>query len=139
MNVKSSAQCELRLKKLWLVIGCIMILIIIHQSLTSSPVQIEIHLSDKFYHAFAYFVLMAWFVQIYHGSKYHLVSGVSFVFMGVGLEFLQYYGGIRYFEIADMVANTAGVVIAWMFSNTRLSRLLYFIEMRIFSLKLWYK
>ncbi|MBE9563646.1 MAG: hypothetical protein IMF17_00270, partial [Proteobacteria bacterium] len=59
---------DLRLRFLWLAIGYGLVVLVVYLSLTSQPVDLELNVpyEDKFFHALAYFTLMAWFSQIYH-------------------------------------------------------------------------
>ena len=59
---------ELKLRFLWLAIGYSLVILVVFLSLTSNPVDTGLNFpyEDKLYHAFAYFVIMAWFSQIYH-------------------------------------------------------------------------
>ncbi len=118
----------LHYKMLWLLIGYAMIAFVVMQSLTSSPVSVGFELSDKLYHVVGYFGLMGWFVQIYHSKFGRLVWGVFFIAMGISLEFLQGMGGVRHFEVNDMIANATGVIIAWVLSGTVFSSCLLLIE-----------
>jgi len=56
---------------------------------------------------------MAWFGQLYPLSSNQVWWFIGFCLMGVGLEVLQGLGGDRYFEYADMLANTMGAAIGW--------------------------
>ncbi|MDQ1362553.1 MAG: hypothetical protein QG652_413 [Pseudomonadota bacterium] len=109
----------LRYKKLWLLIGLMMIVFVITETLTSSPIDTGVEVSDKILHTAGYFVLMGWFVQIFHGRKHQLLLAAGFVSMGIVLEFLQGWGGVRQYEVADMLANASGVALAWLLSLTR--------------------
>lgn len=123
----------LRYRILWLFIGYAMIAFVVMQSLTSSPVSVGFELSDKIYHVVGYFGLMGWFVQIYHDRRWQLLWGLFFVAMGISLEFLQDMGGVRHFELNDMIANTTGVMIAWLLSGTAFSSCLLWMERIIFQ------
>jgi len=107
-------QIILSYKKLWLIVGYSLVLIIIYASLMSDPVNIEVRFFDKYAHTLSYFALMGWFVQIYHSRKALIVCAILFVCLGVGLEFVQGLTGYRQFDIYDMLANTLGVLIAWL-------------------------
>lgn len=122
---------NLRYKILWLLIGYAMIAFVVMQSLTSSPVSVGFELSDKLYHVIGYFGLMGWFVQIYHSQFARLLWAVFFIAMGISLEFLQDMGGIRHYEVNDMIANTTGVILAWVLSGTFFSSCLLWIENRV--------
>ncbi len=127
MNLHKERRQPLRLFWLWLGIGCCLVLFVIYQSLTSSPLESELVTNDKIGHLLAYFFLMAWFVQLYH-RRLHLVLLLGFIAMGVVIEILQGQTGHRYFEYIDMLANSSGALIAWLFGNSRLSNLLLQLE-----------
>ncbi|MBA4382695.1 MAG: hypothetical protein C0406_09035, partial [Sideroxydans sp.] len=52
----------------------------------------------------------------------------AFVVMGVGIEILQGLSGYRYFEYADMLANTTGVLIGFGLAHTWMGRILNKLE-----------
>lgn len=106
---------DLKLRFLWMIIGYALVAMVVFLSLTSSPVDMELSFpyEDKFFHALAYFTLMAWFSQIYHDSFQRNMIAVVFVFMGVTLEYLQSFDPNRYFEFGDMVANSIGVALGF--------------------------
>jgi len=111
---------ELKLSFLWLSLGCVMVALVIYLSLTSSPVEtgLSFPYQDKVFHAFAYFVLMTWFAQIYHGRFQRNVIAVMLVIMGVMLEYLQSFDPNRFYEYADMFANSTGVVLGLLVTLT---------------------
>ncbi len=117
-----SINPELRYRKLWLIIGYLLIVLVIYLSLTSSPVQIDTNLpyQDKFFHMLAYFSLTFWFMQIYH-IRHHVFSWVVFFLcLGLLLEYLQGFDPERYSEVGDMVANALGVIAGVSLSMTPL-------------------
>jgi len=124
---------ELQYRPLWLTIGYILVALVLYLSLTSSPVEIDLDIDyqDKFFHAVAYFTLMFWFAQIYHEKFWRNTYAVLFVLMGVGLEYLQSFDPERYYEFADMVANTAGVVLGLLLALTSAKNILLHIENRL--------
>lgn len=91
-------------------IGWAMVAAIVWLSLTPSPPRVDIDAGDKLGHLAAYAVLMFWFARLY---ARRLPYGVGFVAMGVGLELAQTWVGYRSFELLDMAANTAGVLLGW--------------------------
>ena len=111
---------DLKLRFLWLAIGYALVVLVVYLSLTSQPVDLELNLpyEDKFFHALAYFTLMAWFSQIYHDRFQRNMIAVVFVFMGVMLEYLQSFDPARYSEFGDMVANTIGVALGFSMALT---------------------
>lgn len=121
---------DLRYRKLWLVVGYIMVMLVIYLSLTSRPVDIDTSLpyQDKLFHALAYFVLTFWFMQIYHIRNHVLQWVVFFLCLGLLLEYLQGFDPNRYSEVGDMIANTLGVVAGVALSMTPLRYMLVKLE-----------
>lgn len=128
-----SVNPELRYRKLWLAIGCFLIVLVIFLSLTSKPVQIDTNLpyQDKLFHTLAYFVLTFWFMQIYHIRHQVFRWVVFFLCLGLLLEYLQGFDPKRYSEAGDMVANTLGVVAAAGVARTPLRFMLVKLEQSI--------
>ena len=124
----SDKNIQLKFKPLWLLIGFALISFVVVQSLTPSPVDMGVKFWDKSLHTVGYFVLMGWFMQIYHSQKAKVFWACFFVVMGIGLEFLHDLGGVRQYEVNDMVANTLGVMIALLLSFTFFSRMLSYID-----------
>jgi VanZ family protein len=116
----ANAHPELKLSFLWLGLGGVMVALVIYLSLTSSPVDtgLSFPYQDKVFHAFAYFALMAWFAQIYHGRFQRNLIAVMLVIMGVMLEYLQSFDPNRFYEYADMFANSTGVVLGLLVTLT---------------------
>ncbi len=121
---------ELKLRFLWLLIGYALVALVIFLSLTSNPVDMGLSFpyEDKVYHAFAYFVLMIWFAQIYHDRFRRNMIAVVFVFMGVSLEYLQSFDPKRMSELGDMVANASGVALGFSLALTNAKNLLVKVE-----------
>ncbi|MDH5764893.1 MAG: VanZ family protein [Gammaproteobacteria bacterium] len=124
---------DLRFKIFWLLIGFGLIAFVVVQSLTPSPVDIGVHFWDKSLHTVGYFGLMGWFMQIYHTRQAKVFWTVFFVMMGVGLEFLQDLGGVRHYEVNDMIANCLGVLIALILSFTLFAKILVYFDRMIAS------
>ena len=124
-------KSTLRYQNVWLFIGIAMIVFVIYETLTSSPIQPGFKISDKMLHIVGYFGMMGWFVQIFKSRNQQLVLAVGFVSMGIMLEFIQGWGGIRHYEVADMVANASGVILAWLLSLTRFSDVLFSVETKV--------
>ena len=130
MSLFAKAEPDLKLRFLWLAIGYALVMLVVFLSLTSNPVSLEIELpyQDKFFHALAYFVLMAWFAQIYHDKFQRNMIALVFIFMGVTLEYLQGFDPNRYFEYADMVANSVGVALGFALALTGAKNILLKLE-----------
>lgn len=120
---------RLHYHQFWLVIGLSIVCLVIYLSLTTSGVpSLGGLLNDKVSHALGYFGLMLWFTQLFSKNTTRLVLACLFIAMGVTLEFLQAYGGVRVYEVADMVANTTGVILGWLAAVAGLDRVLQWIE-----------
>ncbi len=130
MSVFPKAVPDLKLRFLWLAIGYALVLLVVFLSLSSDPVELEMDFpnQDKFFHALAYFGLMAWFAQIYHDKFQRNMIALVFVFMGVTLEYIQGFDPNRYFEYADMVANTVGVALGFAVALTGAKNILLKLE-----------
>ena len=119
----------LRYKTLWLSIGISLIITVITLSLMAPPTDIMDTLpNDKFGHFIAYFTLMGWFAQIYHTNKQRYLYLIGFLLLGLSLEILQGLGGVRQADSLDMLANTAGIVSAFLLTKTKLAYILVYIE-----------
>ena len=119
-----------RFLRLWQAIGALLIVFVIYESLTPHPIEVPIEQGDKYGHVLAYATLMAWFAQIYLGWSARMAWAVGFVAMGIGLEFLQGLTDYRTFEVADMMADAAGVSLGWLAAPPRLPEMLRYVEAR---------
>jgi glycopeptide antibiotics resistance protein len=54
---------------------------------------------------------MFWFAQLYQTTRARLAYAAGFIAMGISLEFVQRALGYRSFEVLDMLANSAGVLL----------------------------
>jgi len=127
-------NAPLRFHQLWLVIGWSIVFLVIYLSLNSGGMQVVSGMfNDKMSHALGYCGLMLWFAQLYKSLGQRLLLAVLFVVMGIVLEFLQRMGGVRVFEIADMMANATGILIGWLAARLGLDRLLAWFEVRVLA------
>lgn len=134
-----------RYHKLWITIGCLLIVLVIYFSVItklpppSSAISYLEHsfvkpfmgrssslwlYFDKWTHLLAYFVLMAWFAQIYHIKKQRKILALLFVVMGLVLEIIQTFEFSRQLEFLDIVANCSGVLIALLITKRQELRML---------------
>ena len=116
----TQAVPELKYRFYWLLIGYAMVTLVVVLSLISDPTEVglDIPYEDKLYHMLAYFTLMAWFSQIYHDRFRRNLFAMIFIILGVLLEYLQSFDPSRFAEFGDMIANTTGVVLAYIVSLT---------------------
>ena len=119
---------EKSLRPLWLAVGWMGVLLIIYLSLTPVPIKVHADEGDKLLHMAAYLVLMSWFVNLYETPPARILCAAGCIALGVGLECAQGWTGYRSFEVADMTANTAGVVVAWILAPPRLPNYLRLTE-----------
>lgn len=105
-----------------------LVLLVIYLSLTPDPVTLPVDQGDKFSHAFAYFVLMSWFANLYPGFPLRAAFAAGFVALGVSLEFVQLWTGNRSFEVSDMAAGALGVAAGWATAPPRLPNYLSLVE-----------
>ena len=111
-----SQEPVLQYRKLWLSLGWLLVASVWYLSLTSTPPEIDLGLSffDKISHFIAYATMMGWFMQLYPSRQTRRFYALGFIVMGISIEFLQGMGPARLFELADMLANSCGVVAAWL-------------------------
>jgi VanZ family protein len=119
---------RLRLKPLWLLIGWLLALFIVWESLTPRPVELQFEQGDKLGHLAAYLALMSWFANIYEEMRGRIACALGCAILGVALEFAQRLTETRSFEVADMAAGVAGVLVAWLLAPPRLPNYLRLAE-----------
>lgn len=121
---------DLKFRFVWLVIGYALVALVLYLSLTSNPVNVKVTMpfADKFFHALAYFSLMVWFAQLYHDKFQRYMIALGLILLGVALEYLQSFDPARMSELADMAANTTGVVLAFSLTLTKAKNCLVSIE-----------
>ena len=126
---------KLRFTNVWLTIGFLLIGLVVYASLMPNPPDLT-HMEggDKLEHAAAYFILTFWFCQIYARNRVRWTIGITFIFLGVAMEYLQRMTGYRTFEYADMAANTVGVLCALLAAQTPLARGLAVVEKHLLRL-----
>ncbi len=131
--MKSETSPAFKYRFLWLAIGYALVALVLYLSLASSPVDLELRLpyEDKFFHALAYFSLMVWFAQIYHGRLQRYMIAIALVLTGVILEYLQSFDPNRYYEFADMLANSFGVALAFVITLSAAKNILLGLENRL--------
>jgi VanZ family protein len=105
-----------------------LVLFVIYLSLTPAPVTLPIREGDKLSHAFAYFMLMSWFANLYPSLSLRAGFAAGFTALGVILEFVQLWTGYRSFEVTDMTAGALGVAAGWVTAPPRLPNYLALAE-----------
>lgn len=119
----------LQYRSAWLAAGWLLVGLVAYLSLMPHPPEpLSFHYADKFEHGFAYASLSLWFCQIYLQARQRVAVVAALIALGITLEFLQGAGGYRMFEIADMAANSCGVLLGFLLVRTRTGRLFILIE-----------
>lgn len=96
----------------WLALGLAYVALILWASLTSLPVSTGLFGFDKVQHFLGYFLLSGWFCALFL-RRWHLVILLAAVALGALMEFAQAAGGVRAFELFDIVANTLGAAFGF--------------------------
>jgi VanZ family protein len=112
------------IKKIWLIIGIAIVAFLWFVSLMPAPPYIGIPNEDKYAHLISYGGTMWWWAQLWPTWQKRLLLAILFALMGVAIEFAQGATGWRTFDVMDMLANSAGVVVGWVVAMTPLGKLL---------------
>lgn len=100
----------LRLRWLWLALGCLMMGVILYVCLIPQVPGPDFPGVDKVEHLLAWGGLGAWFASLIERRGF-LRLGIVLVVLGVGIEFAQELMALgRQGDWRDVVANTLGVV-----------------------------
>ncbi len=112
----------------WIWLGVIIIL-----SLISIPgsVTVSIPHIDKIEHTFSYFILMFLFGQCYVLTRTRIIYAMFFIALGISLEYLQSLTATRQFEYADMIANTTGVFLGLLLSDSLLQKVVIAVDNKL--------
>lgn len=124
---------DLHTPRLWLTIGWLLIATVFVGSLLpvpSAPIDLPKHF-DKVEHVTAYFVLSAWFAQIYRFGTTLLLYVTGLFAMGALLEVLQGLTAFRSTDAYDLAANVLGLSLGLASSFTLFSRALSVVDARL--------
>lgn len=126
----------LKLKKVGLYFGYLLIVVLVYVCLIPNPPDTSgVVFGDKIAHFVGYSLLFLWFAQIYQRVA-QLKLALALILLGISVEFAQGFTGYRAFEYADMLANTTGVIIGWILAATPLASILYMLEQHLIEKKL---
>ncbi len=109
----------------WGWIGCIL-----YASLMPSPPPLPGQGSDKLVHLLAYALPACWFAWLYPGRRALWVA-LLLIALGAVIEWLQPRLSARYFEWADMGANTLGVLLGIILARSPLRRLAVYLGLDV--------
>lgn len=118
---------EHRLRAAWTAVAWLLVAAIVHLSVTPHPPEIPLDEGDKYGHLLAYGTVMLWFAQLYVGRRRWLAA-IGLIALGVALEYVQRWTGYRSFDVWDMAADAAGVVIGLAAAPPRLPNVLSALE-----------
>lgn len=110
---------KLKFFKVYFAVGIFGLCLVTYLTLTPDIQEIEqnlIKLPDKLSHTLAHFSLAFWFLQLYWKKREKTVVTCLF-FYGILLEILQFFGGVRHFELSDILANSFGICVAFLLSH----------------------
>ncbi|HWT14949.1 MAG TPA: VanZ family protein [Patescibacteria group bacterium] len=98
---------------LWRGLFALAITVVIVLSLVSNDSlrQVDFIGNDKVGHLLAYFVLMAFAVQLRDAGSDWSRAAFGLLLMSIALEFLQQASGLRRGDIRDVYANATGIVL----------------------------
>ena len=108
----------LRFKYLWLFGGFCLVGLLLYSTLTP-PGPAPAMMNDKVAHALAFLILMVWFCGVYELRKAPFVA-FALLLLGIAIEFFQGQTGYRSAELADGLADLAGIALGWVMAATGL-------------------
>ncbi len=121
-------MAPLKFRFLWTLIGYGLVVLVVVLSLSpAAPLPVDFPWMDKLLHVLAYGVLMLWFAQLHHRSRYGWLAG-GFVMLGILLEVLQSYTGYRSGDFWDVAANSLGTALGWGLAFKGMNTLLHRLE-----------
>ena len=100
----------LKYPKFWLASGWLLVVLSIAGSLFPVDPDAPVFQFDKLVHAATYALLMIWFAGIYRPGRYAIIAFLL-VLLGLALEGVQALLPLRFFDVADLVANMSGVAV----------------------------
>jgi uncharacterized membrane protein len=112
---------ELRFARYWFVLAYMMVLVLGILSLIPGP---DIGGSDKIAHFVSYAALSAWFSLIVQQRKTLWRILIGLISYGLLLELLQSLTSYRFGDLADVIANSLGVIAGLVFYFSPLRRIL---------------
>jgi len=91
----------------------VLLLVASYLSLTPSPGDIFVSIWDKFLHVTCWAVLLLSLRFAWHKTDFGLLPGIALFLYSLLIEILQSLTG-RDFQLADLLANALGILIAYL-------------------------
>ena len=95
------------------VFACFFLAVAIYLFLTPREVRLVGLVGDKVAHAGAFGMMMLLCSAVAASRKAKAWCAFALIALGVGVELAQSLTGYRDFDVDDMLADTAGVLLAW--------------------------
>lgn len=103
-----------------------MVACVIYLSLMPSPPEpLRFAFSDKLEHAAGFAWLALWFMQI---VPRRLAACAALLLLGLAIEIAQSFTATRLFEVADIAADGAGILVGAWLARGRLGGMLAYFE-----------
>lgn len=93
--------------------------------------RVDVIGNDKIGHALAYFVLMAFAVQLRDSSRDWIRCALGLLAMSIVIEFVQQASGLRRGDPHDVIANAIGLLLGLLVAHTPARDALLAIDRRI--------
>lgn len=123
-------------RRLWIFLGIAYIVFILVASLLRIPdINQSFSYTDKVVHFVTYFILVGWFVQLYHKSSSRLLILLAAILFGMIIEILQGMTAYRSFDIADEILNALGAGCAFVLARTNFDNLLRRFDLWFYRLR----
>ncbi len=110
----------LRYKRLWLMLGIMLIMGMLISSLMPLNLNSGIPHQDKLMHIVGYSVLTLWFLQIIRNQRAIVLIPLGMVLLGITVELMQGLTHYRYPDRMDAIANGIGCLVAALLALTPL-------------------
>lgn len=128
----SETPARLRWHRAWTALGVLLMAWTLWMALTPNP-DIALHFpeGDKLLHAFTFTCLMGWWGNIHQSRRGRFGSVLLCLGFGIFIEFAQWLDPPRDADTLDVLADAAGIALAWLLLKTPLAEVLGGIERRL--------
>jgi VanZ family protein len=127
--VSAAAAPRLRWHVPWVVVGALIMAWVLWMALQPDPgITLVIPQGDKVLHATTFTCLMGWWGNVYRSRRGRVGSALLCLAFGIFIEFAQWLDPPRDADVWDVVADSAGIALAWLLLRTPLARVLAGVE-----------